>query len=347
MPKVTIKDVAAHAGVSVATVSAVVNDADWVTDATRARVRRAVAELGYRPNRVARSLKTKEAYAVGAIVSDITNPFFTEVIRGLSHALQETDRNLFLCDADHRFDLGDAHLDMLIEQQVDGLVIIGDSVREASLASYLRRRSHVPVVAIERDYTIDRVSCLLVDSEQGAYDATTHLVEQGFRRIALIAGPEEGAGSMTYGRATRTAGWRRALDNADLPSSDDWVARGTFRYESGATAMRDLLSRPERPDAVFVANDMMALGAMHALHQMGLRIPDDVALIGFDDIPVSALVAPPLSTMAMPKRRLGRAAHELLRAHIEHGPGYDAVRRTFEATLQVRSSSLAPAPVIS
>ncbi|MEM9997909.1 MAG: LacI family DNA-binding transcriptional regulator [Bacteroidota bacterium] len=341
MAKVTIKDVAARSGVSVATVSAVVNEADWVTDATRARVQRAVAELGYRPNRVARSLKTQRADAVGAIVSDVTNPFFTEIIRGLSHALQERGRNLFLCDADHRFELGDAHLEMLIEQQVDGLVIIGDSVREASLQSYLRRRSHVPVVAIERDYDLPDVSCLLVDSEQGAYVATRHLIEQGFERIAYIAGPQEGAGSLTYGRAMRTAGWRRALAEAGLPNDDEWLARGTFRYESGASAMRDLLSRPVRPDAVFVANDMMALGAMHALHEMGLRIPDDLALVGFDDIPVAALVAPPLTTMAMPKRRLGRAAHDVLRAHIADGPGYTAVRRTFEADLVVRASSLA------
>ncbi|MEM1127082.1 MAG: LacI family DNA-binding transcriptional regulator [Bacteroidota bacterium] len=341
MANATLKDVAARAGVSVATVSAVVNGASWVTDATRGRVQQAVTALHYRPNRVARSLKTKQAYAVGAIVSDVTSPFFTEIIRGLSHALQETDRHLVLCDADHRFDLADAHLHRLLDQQVDGLVLIGDSVQEASLARHLEQYPSVPVVAIERDYGLDGVSTLLVDSEQGAHDATAHLIEQGYGRIGLIAGPTEGAGSQTHGRATRTEGWRRALAEAGRPHGDDLIARGTFRYESGVEAMDELLRRPPRPDAVFVANDMMALGAMHALRQAGLRIPDDVALVGFDDIPVSALVAPAMSTMAMPTRHLGRAAHEVLQDHLTDGPGYVTVRRTYRASLQVRGSSLA------
>jgi len=336
----TLKDVAEHCGVSTATVSAVVNGADWVSQETRSRVQQAVEDLDYRPNQLARGLKTRQGYAIGAIVSDLTNPFFTEIVRGLSHALHDDERNLFLCDSDHRFDVGDRNFQMLLDRQVDGIVLIGDTVPEKVIEHYMRRPRPVPVVAIERDYDIAGVNCLLVDSEQGGYLAATHLIEQGYRRIAMIAGPHEGAGSTTYGRVRRLEGYARALREAGRPVDPALIAEGNFRYAGGEAAMRYLLGLDERPDAVFAANDLMALGAAHAAQKAGLRIPRDLALVGYDDIPIAALTQPGLTTLAMPKRELGRTAAELLRDQIPKRGAHDAVRRIFSAELVVRDSSV-------
>src|SRR5690242_2024933 len=251
---VTLREVAKECALSIATVSAVANGAAWVPDETRRRVQRAIEQLGYRPNQLARGLKTRRGHAVGVIVSDLTNPFFTEVVRSLGHALRESGRTLLLSDSDHRFDIGDLNLRILSEGHIAGLVIVGDSIRVETLRSYVKRTHSVPVIAIERDYDIDGVSGLLVDSEHGAYSVTRHLIEQGYRRIGIIAGPHEGPGSTTYGRAQRYDGYRRALSEAGYKLDRRLVAEGNFRYTGGREAMRRLLAGRTRPDAVFASN---------------------------------------------------------------------------------------------
>ena len=340
MSPVTLKDVASACGVSTATVSAVVNGAGWVSADTRARVQQAVDAMSYRPNRLARGLKLRQGDAVGVIVSDLANPFFTQVARCLSDALRQDGRDAFLCDADHRFDVGDRSFRMLLDRQVEGIVLIGDTVPEDTLRQHRRRLHHVPVVAIERDYQVDGVSCLLVDSEEGGYVATRHLIEQGFRRIAFIGGPHEGAGSTTYGRLGRLAGYHRALREADRPADPALIVEGNFRHAGGCTAMLRLLALDRPPDAVFAANDLTALGALHAAQQTGLRVPDDLAIVGYDDIPFAADAHPGLTTMAMPKRALGTAAAEQLREHLRAGGAYEPVRAVFSATLVPRGSSV-------
>ena len=289
MSPVTLKDVASACGVSTATVSAVVNGAVWVSADTRARVQQAVDAMSYRPNRLARGLKLRQGDAIGVIVSDLANPFFTQVARCLSDALRGDGRDVFLCDADHRFDVGERSFRMLLDRQVEGIVLIGDTVPEETLRHHRRRLRHVPVVAIERDYQVDGVSCLLVDSEEGGYVATRHLLDQGFRRVAFIGGPHEGAGSTTYGRLGRLEGYHRALREADRPADPALIVEGNFRHAGGCAAMLRLLALQEPPDAVFAANDLTALGALHAAQQAGRRVPDDVALVGYDDSPVARL----------------------------------------------------------
>ena len=339
MRPVTLREVAKQCDLSIATVSAVANGAAWVPNDTRQRVQRAIDQLGYRPNQLARGLKTRRGHAVGVIVSDLTNPFFTEVVRSLSHALRERGRTLLLSDSDHRFDVGDMNLRMLSEGHIAGLVLIGDSIRAETLRSYVKRAHSVPVIAIERDYDIDGVSSLLVDSEHGAYSVTRHLIEQGYRRIGIIAGPHEGPGSTTYGRAQRYDGYRRALSEAGYKLDRRLVAEGNFRYTGGREAMRRLLGGRSRPDAVFASNDMMALGAMEAVRAAGLRVPEDIALAGWDDIPMTALTTPALTTVAMPKRQLGSAAAHLIAEQIPRDGKHMAVRRMFDAQLVVRQSS--------
>jgi LacI family transcriptional regulator len=343
MAALTLRDVATHCGVSTATVSAVVNGAEWVSPATRVRVQRAVDEMGYRPNQFARGLKTQRGYAVGVIVSDLTNPFFTEVVRSLSHALHADGRAHFLCDTDHRSDVGESSLRMLADNHVIGLVLIGDSVPEDAVRRYVRRRGHVPIVAIERDYDIESVSTVVVDSELGAYTMVKHLLGQGHRRIALITGPTHGGGSATYGREQRLHGYQRALRDAGVEPDPRLVVEGNFRYAGGQHAMRRLLGAGKIPDAVFASNDMMALGAMSVLRDAGLFIPDDIAIAGFDDIPPAALTTPGLTTMAMPMSELGRAAAMLLAEKLVDDVG-GAVRKVFDPQLVVRHSSGRRAP---
>ncbi|MDQ6633930.1 MAG: LacI family transcriptional regulator [Gemmatimonadota bacterium] len=348
MRHVTLHDIAKRCKVSTATVSAVVNGAEWVSEKTRARVQRAVDEMGYHPNQFARGLKRREGHAVGVIVSDLTNPFFTQVVRSLSHALHEAGRAMSLCDSDHRHDLGEENLRMLVEGQIVGLVIIGDSVPENTLHAFMKHRGRVPVIAIEREYQLPGVSCLLVDSELGAYTATRHLVERGCERIAMITGPATGPGSATYGRAQRYDGYLRALAASGRAAEPELVVDGNFRYESGRAAMRRLLAlNGRRPDAVFAANDMMALGAMSVIREAQLRVPDDVALVGFDNVPMTALMMPGLTTMAMPMSELGGAAARLLEQQLALAGRHQSERHIFSAELIVRDSSLRPVAALA
>jgi LacI family transcriptional regulator len=337
---VTLHDVAQRCRVSIATVSAVVNRAAWVPDATRERVQRVVDHMGYRPNQLARTLKTRRGYAIGVVVSDLTNPFFTEIVRTLSNQLRADGRAVFLCDSDHDYAHGARNAAMLLDDaQIGGLVIIGDTVPEDVLAQRLRRRTGIPVVAIERDYQLDGVNCLLADSEGGAYEATRHLIALGRRRVALVGGPVQGPGSATFGRAQRHAGYLRALAEAGLPHDARLIAEGNFRSAGGYAAMQRLLHAGPHPDAVFAANDLMAIGALVALREAGLRAPDDVALIGCDDIPIAAQTSPPLSTIAMPMRELGEAAAAALQERLQ-GRRLPAPRcRRFATRLVARAST--------
>ena len=339
MSSYTIKDVADRAGVSIATVSAVINSADWVSDATRDRVLSVIESIGYRPNRAARSLKKAGTSTVGTIVSDLTNPFFTELVRALSHELHASGRTLLLCDADHRFELGERHFNVLLEERVDAIVLIGDSVHEDVLASYVRQRRRVPIIAIERDYELPEVSTLLVDSEDASYRATHHLVQLGYRRIAHISGPKAGPGSTTFGRAHRLEGYMRALRDAQLEIDEALIVPGNFRFDGGNQAMKHLLSLDSPPDAVFCANDVTAFGAIGAARSMQLRVPDDIAVVGFDDIPAAEVVVPSLTTMRMPTTDLGKAAAALVDEVQSTGRRLDTVRRMFDASLHIRGSA--------
>lgn len=310
--KTTIKDVAKQSGVSISTVSAVLNATGWVPDDTKDRVERAIHDLGYRPNRIAQSLKKRRSNAYGIIVSDLLNPYFTEIVSALQLRLLEGGKYSFIFNSDRRSDLADKSFEFILDRQLDGIVLISDSVSEKTVKKYSKKYPDVPIVAIERDYESDAIYTLLVDSEKAAFEATTYLINLGYKRIAMITGPSSGVGSSTYGRLQRTDGYIRALKTAKIPLQQDLIVEGNFRMESGEQAMHRLLCLPKRPDAVFAANDLMALGAMKALKQVNLRIPEDVALMGYDDIALASMVSPALTTLAMPKKELGTQAAEIL-----------------------------------
>jgi LacI family transcriptional regulator len=307
----TIKDVARHSGVSISTVSAVLNESTWVPEETKTHVQHSIKALGYRPNRVAQSLKKGKSNAIAVIISDLTNPYFTEVVSSLQLRLMQQQLTLVICNSDRSHEIGDKHFEFMLARQMDGIVIIGDSVTETVLQRW-QQMSDVPVVAIERDYAINHVPTLLVDSEQAAFEATTFLIERGHNNIAMISGPTHGVGSTTFGRSTRLQGYKRALAERGLPYKPHYVVEGNFQLASGERAMQTLLNLAERPSAVFAANDLMAIGAIKALQNSGLHVPNDVAVVGYDDIALASIISPSLTTLAMPKHELGEAAAELI-----------------------------------
>lgn len=335
----TIKDVADDSGLSISTVSAVLNDADWVPEVTRRRVLESIEAVRYVPNTLARGLKTRRTNAVGVIVTDLTNPFFTEIVRSLEHTLREKDNNVFLCNSDHETAIGRKNFSGLLERRVDGIVIIGSSVDEEVVKRYTVAGEHVPIVSIERNYVADGVTRLMVDAEEGGYAATYHLLERGYRRVALI----EGADRASESRTQRRRGYERALAYAGLSAPASYIVMGDFRFEGGRDAMNQLLDLPEPPDAVFASNDLMALGALRAARERGVRVPEDLGVVGYDDIPAAGFVDPSLTTVSVPKVELGRSAGELILEQIERDGEYANSVQIFEAHLIVRESSAGPA----
>lgn len=329
----TLRDVARRAGVSIATVSYVLNGTRPVSLEVEARVREAAAALQYRPNRLARGLRRKRTHVLGLIVPDSANPFFAEVARGLEDLSFAHDYSLILCNSDGDPIKEQRYLGVLIEQQVDGIALVSVSATPAHLA-ILQERG-IPFVVVDRDLPGLEADCVLADNFQGGYGATRHLLDRGHRRIACITGPSDLTPS-----ADRVRGYQKAMEEAGIEPLEIWIRRGDFRAESGYHAARFFLSLPPaiRPTAIFACNDLMAIGAMRAIGEAGLRIPQDIALVGFDDIALAAYVIPPLTTVAQPTYEMGRLAGELLLRRIQAG-GRPPARYLLPVRMVVRHST--------
>jgi len=302
----TIRDVAARAGVSVATVSRVVNRSPHrVSPATQRRVQAAVQALAYESNIIARGLKKRSTRSVALIVPDISNPFFPAIARGIEDVARARGYAVLLCNTYEDLERERAYLDLLAKRMVDGLVF----ATAGSNTRHLRalRREGRPVVLVARDVAGVRIDTVLVDNFRGEFEATTHLLGLGHRRIAHITGPRS-----LHVASERRRGYLQALEAAGVPRSDAVIVEGDFAAEGGRQAVQHLLERGVRFTAVAAANDLMAIGAMEALRHAGRRIPQDVAVVGFDDITFASLVSPALTTVAQPKYRMGQLAMERL-----------------------------------
>ncbi len=291
---VTIEEVAAAAGVSRSTVSRVVNGSTAVSPEALEAVKRAISDLNYVPNRAARSLASRQTHAIALVVPEDTtrffgDPFFAAIVSGINARLSRSDYvlNLFIANDDP----GDKTTSYVRSGAVDGAIIVSHHTSDTFID---RIANAVPVVyggrpvrERERDYYVD------VDNVRGGHDATTYLIERGHRNIATITGPL----TMPAG-VDRLRGYRDALRAWDLP--EGMVVDGNFTADGGADAMRAILEAGERPDAIFIASDLMARGALSVLANAGIRVPDDIALMGFDDSPVATSVTPQLTTMRQP-----------------------------------------------
>ena len=307
----TISDVAQRAGVSPATVSRVIQGAKNVRPDTRARVERAIEELGYVPSAVAQSLRSKRTRSIALVVPDITNTFWTTVARGVEDIAQGHRYSVLLCNTDENLNKQLQYLDFLIRQQVDG-VIIAPYDSNAQHLDKLRRRN-IPTVIIDRRIEGWDVDSVMSDSVAGARDLVRHLISLGHRRIAMLSGP-----ATTSTAEDRVAGYCLALTQAGIPLDPRLIRRGEFRASSGEEMTHQLLDEGLRPTAIFAANNVIALGVIDAAARRGLRIPQDMALVCFDDLPTASRLFPFLTVMAQPVYDLGVNAAQLLLSRLDN-----------------------------
>ncbi|WP_028925827.1 LacI family DNA-binding transcriptional regulator [Pseudonocardia acaciae] len=324
----TISDVAALARVSVATVSRALNGKESVDPQLVARVRKAAAELGYHPNGLARSLRKRRTAVLALIISDVENPFFTAIARGVEDVALTAGYSVVLCNSDEKLDKESRYLDVAVEERVAGVVI--SPTGESTSVEVLRRRG-TPVVAVDRP--LDDVDQVLVNTRLAAQEATAHLVAAGYRRIACVTGPP---GIRTAD--DRLAGYRDALAAAGMAADPGLVRRAEYRAEGAERATAELLRTAGVVDGLLVANSAQAVGSLEALRTAGRRLGTDVGVVAFDDAPWATLIDPPLTVVAQPAYELGAVAARLLLDRIE-GDAHQVTVRTLDARLIERGSS--------
>jgi LacI family transcriptional regulator len=332
---VSIRDVAAAAGVSVATVSRVLSPASAAVPMrkeTRDKVERAIDQLGYRPNDLARALLQHRTAAIGLVVPDISNPYYPPLVRGVEDAASSQGYRVVLCNTDRDPAKISGYLDTLIKTRVDGIVVAGGGWADVPDRTAVLDTYRTGLVAVGRHLTAH--PSVRIDNVAASREAAEHLIGLGHRRIAFLGGP---ASSTTV--QDRAQGYRVAMEVAALAAP---VARyGDFTEESGYAATREILDGSEPPTALLCANDRIALGAYAAAADAGHRVPDDISVVGFDDTPIARYVRPTLTTVAIPTYEMGRAAMRLLLAQFE-GRGEPGLE-TMPTRLVVRDSSRPPA----
>jgi LacI family transcriptional regulator len=326
----TISDVARLAEVSRSTVSHVLNNTRFVEQGTRQRVMNAVDRLGYRPNILARSLTTKRTGTVGMIIADASNFFFSEMLRGVEDVLQPAQYSLTVCNTDEVLEREAHYLDLLLRHRVDGIIAAATSQRWAALQD--AEILHTPIVFVDRRFPDMNGPYVGADNVEGAYIGTRHLIERGYRRIGILAGFQR-----LSTMVERLDGFRRALYEAGLPICAEWIVPSPLSIEGGKQALRQILALSDLPEAVFVNNNLLMLGALQVLKELGLRCPSDLALIGFDDHPWAAVADPPLTVVRQPSRALGQVAAQLLSA-LMAGNTLDQKAYTLKCELIVRQS---------
>jgi len=301
----TISDVAYRAFVSKTTVSHVVNGTRYVEEGTKQRVLEAIAELGYRPNRVARSLTTKRTGAIGMIVSDASNQFFGDMLRGVEEALRPANYALIVCNTDEALEREDHYLNLLLGQRVEGIIAAATSQKWAVLAQ--AEASHTPIVFVDRRFEGLDGPYVGADNVGGAYQGVCHLIRCGYREIGILAGFQR-----LSAMRERLQGYQGALGDAGIELNDEWLITSELSIEAGRAATQRILSLPHRPRALFVNNNLLSLGALLEIKAMGLRCPQEIALVGFDDHPWAAVCDPPLTVVRQPSRAIGSKAAEML-----------------------------------
>jgi LacI family transcriptional regulator len=329
--RTTMSDVAREAGVSLMTVSRVLNEKGEVSAETRQRVLAVMARLDYRPSGVARSLATQRTSTIGLVVPDNANPFFSEVARGVEHAAYAHGYNVFLCNTDEDLDRERAVLHSLEEKRVDGLVLCSSRLEDDELRSMIAR--HPAMVLVNRRLEGEGVSAVLVDDELGGRLATEHLLRTGRRRIGFLTGPT----ASRSGRQ-RVNGYLAAFAAAGVPYGSAWVRPCAPTVEGGRQASRELLAAHPGLTALLCYNDLVAVGALQACAELHCAVPGQLAIVGFDDIPLAALVTPPLTTCRAPRYELGCEAMRLLLDHISaSAPQHNEVM--LQPELVVRASA--------
>lgn len=329
--KVTIDDIAQRADVSISTVSRVLRGTAPVTEAKRKAVLAAVADLNYQPNVFARGLASGESMGIGVLTQNFGSPFYDAILQGVVQELRDTRYFPVFADGQWQAEIERQAVLALLQRQIDGLIVIGGFLDGDQLAQFARR---IPVVVVARQVQNFEENCLCIDNMQAARMATQHLIDLGHRRIAHISGrgdhPDAGE---------RKRGYIKALEDAGIEPLPELIVEGNFRRQSGVLAVDMLLTRGTTFSAIFAANDQMAFGTRLALYRRGIRVPEDLSLVGFDDEPAAAFMIPPLTTVRQPAAELGREAAKVILARLK---GQHVTPAELTAKLIVRESTAIP-----
>lgn len=312
----TMKDIAKRAGVSTSTVSHVINQSRFVSEEIALKVKKAATELNYFPSALARSLKLNRTQTIGLILTTSNNPFFGEVVKGVERRCYQKNYNLILCNTEGDKERMKTAVLTLLERRVDGLILLCSTFDGQDLEAF-EYYTDAPKVIMdwgEVPYPCDRIND---NSEQGGFLAAQHLIHCGHKEIACITGP------LNRNQAkSRYAGFQRAMMASRIPIKEEWVIESNFECEGGYESLNALIKRCDKnnvslPTAIFVCNDMMAMGVINGAVEKGIRIPDELSIIGYDDISIAKFMTPPLTTIHQPKYRLGQAAVDTLLLRIE------------------------------
>ena len=337
MHPTTMKRIAGELGVSITTVSKVLNNRADISEATRSRVLAKVEELGYKRNAVARSLSLRRSHTLGIVIPDLMHSFFVEIIAGIEPVASTRGYGLLLCSSSENPEKEQSELEMLRSRQVDGIVLA--SAHGSGITGLLQRltKQGTTLVMIDRD-DHPSVKChrVLTDDERVGHLATDHLLDLGRRAIAHIGGP-----AIVHAKR-REKGWRDALRARGIKAPDEWIVRGGFMESEGYQAMKRLLAVRPKIDAVFAANDPSAIGAMKAIWEAGVRVPDDIAVVGVGDIALGDLLRVPLTTVGWSRTDQGRHAAELMLNSLDEDNDAEPQRIIIPPRLIVRESSGVP-----
>lgn len=330
----TMKDVAQLAGVSTATVSRALMNPEKVSVTTRKRVETAVLEAGYSPNTLARNLRRNESKTIITIVPDICDPYFAEIIRGIEDAAVENDYLVLLGDSGQQKKRESSFVNLVFTKQADGMLLLGtDHPFDVSKAE----QKNLPPMVMACEFAPElELPTVHIDNLTSAFEAVNYLAQLGHKRIAQISGPT----SATLCQF-RQQGYQQALRRAGVTMNPAYSTVGDFTFEAGAQAVRQLLALPEQPTAIFCHNDAMAIGAIQEAKKLGLRVPHDLSIVGFDDIQFAQYCEPPLTTISQPRYEIGRQAM-LMMLDMLKGNDVQAGSRLLEAKLVVRGSTAPP-----
>ncbi|HHU48978.1 MAG: LacI family DNA-binding transcriptional regulator [Caldicoprobacterales bacterium] len=303
---VRLTDIAKHLGISVSTVSRVINGKDRVSDETRKRVLQAVKELNYQPNEIARSLRNRSSMTIGIIVPDLSNDFFNLLTKGAAMVSKKDDYLVILCNSDHDESMEQEYMNLLIQKQVDGIIIA--TVCKDKL--YFERviNNSIPVVFVDNLPKVDmNYNFVTIDNTKASFDLTCHLINMGYKDIAVLTGSLHETSAVR-----RLNGWEKAMKANNLEINNDFIGIGDFRMESGYRLMKDMLKLDKRPDALMAANNHLAYGAIKAARDHGLNVPDDLYVVCFDALDNTGLFSVKIPSMVQPAEKIGEIAAEII-----------------------------------
>lgn len=327
-----LADVAEQAGVSVSTVSRVINRPDMVDPDTRSQVEAVLSKMDYRPSRVARRLKNRgKAQILGVIIPDIQNPFYSEIVRGIEDVAYQRDYAVILCNSEEDPEREDFYLNVLHGESADG-VILPPLLRAGNSYSADIEEYDFPIVCFDRRLPGDPVDTVIVDNRKGAWEVTAHLLGLGHRRIGVICGPDNLSTS-----TERLEGYQQALRDYGVEIDEELVRMGPPHRGAGHARADELLSLDQPPTAIFAANNQLCLGVLECAREHGLSIPDEIAIVGFDDAPWAKLLDSPLTTVEQPTYEIGQQAAQQLLDRLEH-PNSPPSLITLDPRLRVRAS---------